>query len=215
MKHSFELIKWAGWVLFIMCVTLHNCNNVTEITIPEKPGSFAPDVEVVHVPVDTIIEVPKWYKDIRTEIQLQREAKEREERIKLYEEEVEWMREEFAYMDSVQKANAYKEATAVKQFRSVFDNDTITIDIRGIVRGEVKEIKPYYLIKEQKVIVPDSRKNNMLFGFGAGTNFELNTFTAKANLSLLTKKQNIYTLSYQRVGNQNFGLIEYNFSLLK
>jgi hypothetical protein len=213
MVSRFEIFKWTGWVLFIIFLLLNKCNNVTDIVIPEKPGSFSPDIQIVHVPIDSIIEVPKWYKDTKTEKQLANELKNKEERIKLYEEEISWMQGEFAYMDSIQKANAYKEATSLKQFNSVFENDTIIINIRGIVRGEVKEIQPYYLIKEQTISIPDNKKINLLLGAGVGMSTEMNQFTAKVNLSLQNKQQNIYTISYQRIGEQNFGLIEYNFKL--
>jgi hypothetical protein len=213
MVSRFEIFKWAGWVLFIIFLLLNKCNNVTDVVIPEKPGSFAPDIQVVHVPVDSNIEVPKWYKDTKTEKQLANELKDREERIKVYEEELSWMQGEFAYMDSIQKANAYKEAISLKEFNSVFENDTIIIDIKGIVRGEVKEIQPYYLIKEQTISIPNNKKINLLLGAGTGISTEMNQFTAKVNLSLQNKQQNIYTISYQRIGEQNFGLIEYNFKL--
>jgi len=213
MVSRFEIFKWAGWVLFIICLSLNKCDDVTDVVIPEKPGKFPPDIQIVHVPVDSIIEVPKWYKDVTTEKQLKKDLKEREERIKLYEEEISWMQGEFAYMDSIQKANAYKEAISLKEFNSVFENDTIIIDIRGIVKGEVKEIFPYYLIKEQKISIPDNKKINLLLGAGVGINKEMNQFVSKLNLSLQNKKQNIYTISYQRIGEQTFGLFEYNFKL--
>jgi hypothetical protein len=209
-----KVIPWVGWVLFIICLLIKCDNEKETITIPEVIGGGKPITEIVHVPVNVPVEVPKWYKDTKKEKELNDSLKARQKRIKLYEEEVAWMQEEFAYMDSVQKAQAYKEATSLKNFSAKYEDDKIEIAMQGIVRGEVKEISPFYRIKEQKVDIPAS-KNRLLLGFGAGTNFELSQFTAKTNLSLQNKKGNIYTLSYQRMGQQNFGLIEYNFTLIK
>jgi hypothetical protein len=209
-----KVIPWIGWVLFIICLLI-KCNpSEKEIVIPEKVGSFTPETEIIHVPVEKTIFKPKWYKDTKSERELKKEIEEQNEKIKVYDEEIEWMRGEFAYMDSIQKAEAYNNATKLNKFSTDFEDDYLKLNIQGIVRGEVKEITPHYLIKEQKIKV-SSEKIKLLGGVGVGTNFELNQFTYKLNLGLQNKKHNIYRISYQRMGNQNFGLIEYDFNLIR
>lgn len=212
MKLKLEIIKWSGWVLFFICIVI-KCDT-KEIIIPEKIGDLPTSIEIVHVPVDRVIPKPIWYKDSKKEKELQAEVDEQNERIKVYDEEVEWMRDEFAYMDSLQKANAYNEATKLNRFSTDFEDENLRITVQGIVRGEVKEITPYYLIKEQKINVSEG-KRKLLIGAGLGSSFELNQFTYKVNLSLQNKSQNIYRASYQRIGNQNFGVLEYDINLIK
>jgi chaperonin GroEL (HSP60 family) len=189
-------------------------NDQKEIIIPERIGNFAPKTEIIHVPVEKTIFKPKWYKDTKTEKELKKEIEEQNERIKVYDEEIEWMKEEFAYMDSIQKAEAFSNAIKLNKFSTEFEDDYLKLNIQGIVRGEVKEITPIYLIKEQKISIP-SEKIKLLVGAGIGSNFELNQFTYKFNIGVQNKKQNIYRASYQRIGNQNFGVLEYDINLIK
>jgi hypothetical protein len=209
-----KFLPWAGWVLFIIVILIKCDNSQKEIIIPEKIGNFKPDTEIVHVPVEKIVYKPKWYKDVRTEKELKKEIKEQNERIKVYDEEIELMKAEFAYMDSIQKSEAFSNAIKLNKFSTEFEDDLIKLNIQGIVRGEIKEITPFYLIKEQKINVP-AEKRKLLIGAGVGTNFDLNQFTYKLNLSLQNKNQNIYRASYQRIGDQNFGLFEYDINLIK
>jgi len=214
MKLNIEIVKWLGWILFFICLSIKCDSEQKEIIIPERVGGFTPKTEIVHVPVETTIFKPKWYRDSKTEKQLKKEIEEQNERIKVYDEEIEWMKGEFAYMDSIQKAEAFNNAIKLNKFSTEFEDDYLVLDIQGIVRGEVKEITPSYLIKEQKINVP-IEKRKLLIGAGVGSNFDLNQFTYKLNLSLQNKSQNIYRVSYQRIGNQNFGLVEYDINLIK
>ena len=55
----------------------------------------------------------------------------------------------------------------------------------------------------------------MLTGGGIGINKELNQGTWKANVGFQNKKGNIIRGSFQRIGNQDYYLAEYDFSLFK
>jgi len=216
MKRNIEIFKWSGWVLFIICLIVCRCGKEqTEIVIPAHVGDFKPDTQIVHVPVDRTVEVPKWYKDSKKEKELNERNKQLDERIKGYQKTVDSMVVAFHELDSIGKMNAYLEATSLNKFSTEFEDDRIKLFIQGVVRGEVQEITPAYMIKEQKIPIEDLRKRYLLLGGGAGMSTEMNTFTAKMNLSLQNKKGSLYTASFQRIGNQNFGLIEYNFRLTK
>lgn len=209
-----ELIKWLGWVLFIVC--FFKCKpDSKEILIPEYVGSFKPKVEIVQIPVNKTLEVPKWYKDVKTEKELFQKNKELNERISVYQKEVDSLIINYNTLDSLERINAYIEANKLNKFSAEFDDDRIKLFVEGVVRGEVKELTPSYMIKEQKINIDDLKKNSLFLGLGAGISSEMNQFTAKANLSLQNKKENIYTISFQRIGNQNFGLFEYNFKIKK
>lgn len=209
-----KVIPFVGWALFIICLLIKCNNEKTEIVIPEKIGSLKTQTIIKHDSIIVSLEIPKWYKDTKKEKELLDSIEAKEIRIKLYQEEFEFMQDEYKFMDSVEKANAYKIATTPKNFSSSFNDDFIELNIQGVVMGsQVKEITPFYKIKEQKIQV--TKKSKLLLGFGGGSNFQLNQFVAKTNLSLQNKKDNIYTLSYQRIGQQNFGLFEYNFNLIK
>lgn len=209
-----KVIPWVGWVLFIIYLLI-KCDNEKEITIPAVVGGGKPITNVLHVPVDRPIEVPKWYKDVKKEKELFEDNKKLDERVKGYQKTVDSMAIAFSKLDSISKSNAYMEAIKLNRFSTEFEDDYLKLNIQGVVRGEVQEITPAYMIKEQKITIEDLRKRYLLFGGGAGISTNGNMFTGKINLSLQNKKGSLYTASFQRMGNQNFGLIEYNFRLTK
>lgn len=114
--------------------------------------------------------------------------------------------------DSLKKLTLFKNAIEPKQFSTDFDNKDLTLNISGVVAGsEIKEITPKYTIKPIKI----KSYNKILVGGGFGSNKALNQVTYKANVSFQNKKNSIYRISYQRIGTQEFGLIEYDLSLFK
>lgn len=100
--------------------------------------------------------------------------------------------------DSIKKILFYK-AVKLSKFTSTFENDTIKIDINGVVQGEVKEITPKYIIKERKIDVLLKQKETvfrLLGGVEIGNTTQLNAFTAKANLIFQNRKGNTASISY-------------------
>lgn len=214
------LFSFGGWILLFLvlwfkgCVnSSNNSNSSTKVTIPAVtktlPTATAPEIK--HIP----IEVPKWYKDRKTENKYLKNISDAEEKIIAYQEEIEWMQDEFNYADSIKKIELYRLATELKNFESNFEDEYIKLTINGIIGGnEVKEITPTYTRKE--ISVPQKQVTfRMLVGGGIGINKELNQGTWKANVGFQNKKGNIIRGSFQRIGNQDYYLAEYDFSLFK
>lgn len=100
--------------------------------------------------------------------------------------------------DSLKKI-LFANAVKLSKFASTFENDTIKIDINGVVQGEVKEITPKYVIKERKVdvqVIPKETVFRLLGGLEIGNTTKFNAFTAKANLLFQNRKGNMLSVGY-------------------
>ena len=119
-------------------------------------------------------------------------------------------------MDSLKKQLAYEKAVALNNFSTKFEDENLELNIEGVVQGEVKEITPSYKIKSKAIEVPVKQKETVLrvlMGGGFGINKDLNQAAWKLNLGLQNKKGNIIRGSYQRIGNQDYLLGEYDVSI--
>jgi hypothetical protein len=127
------------------------------------------------------------------------------------------MQSEFQWGDSIKQAELYRLATELKNFESNFEDENLKLTINGIIGGnEVKEITPTYTIKAKKIDVPQKQvKFRMLVGGGLGINKDLNQSTYKFNAGFQNQKGNIIRGSFQRIGNQDYYLAEYDFSIFK
>lgn len=121
------------------------------------------------------------------------------------------MNTEFATAtDSLQK-ELYKKAISIKAFQEHFNNDTINIEVNGLVSGEVKALNVNYeltLPKQKEVVF------RLLGGAGFGINKDLNQPLYKANLGFQNKKCKIYEASYIRIGTQQYGAMSLNVPIL-
>ena len=214
------LFSFGGWILLFFVLWFKGCGgpsnpSITTITTPAitKTLPTAKAAEIKHIP----IEVPKWYRDRKTENKYLKDLSEAEERIIAYQEEIDNMQSEFMWSDSIKQAELYRLATELKNFESNFEDENLKLTINGIIGGnEVKEITPTYTIKSKKIDVPQKQVNfRMLAGGGIGINKELNQGTWKANVGFQNKKGNIIRGSFQRIGNQDYYLAEYDFSIFK
>ena len=70
-----------------------------------------------------------------------------------------------------------------------------------------------YTVKEKKIIVPIKKKIGVYLGAEAGSNFDLNQFTYKANLGIQNKKGTIYKASFQQIGSEKYGLVGMDFKI--
>ena len=205
-------ILYLGWVLFFVCLFFRSCTgtNGTTVTIPAITKELPADTEVKH---DTI-EITKWYKDRTNEKKLSKDIEEMYDRLKNYQEEIEWMQEEFNHSDSLKKAELYRLATELKKFESNFEDENLKLTINGIVGGnEVKEIKPSYTIKERKIDVPQKQvKFRMLVGGGLGNSLNFDKPLFNANIGFQNARGNILRFGYD---SDNRILINYDFSLFK
>ena len=205
-------ILYLGWILFFLCLFFRSCSgtNGTTVTIPAITKILPADTIVKHEK----IEIPKWYKDRTNEKKLSKDIEEMYDRLKNYQEEINWMQEEFNYADSLKKAELYRLATELKKFESNFEDENLKLTINGIIGGnEVKEITPTYTMKERKIDVPQKQvKFRMLVGGGLGNSLTFNKPLFNANVGFQNAKGNILRFGYdseQRI------MVGYDFSLFK
>ncbi len=121
------------------------------------------------------------------------------------------MNTEFATAtDSLQK-ELYKKAISIKAFKEHFNNDTINIEVNGLVSGDVKALNVNYELsfhKQKEVVF------RLIGGAGFGINKDLNQPLYKANLGFQNKKCKIYEASYIRIGTQQYGAMSLNVPIL-
>jgi len=197
----------AGLVLVILLlVTCRGSKKEIKVQIPEKNGSFMPK-KPIH---DTI----KITDTIKGEVITVEDKELLKRHAELQKDYTEMLLAFQNYNDSTQQAK-YAEAIEVKEFKTEFDNDTINIVIKGLVRGEVESIYPKWKIKksEEKVAIPETLR--ILIGGGIGSNKDLDSYTVKVNLGLQDAKGNVYRASYQKIQNQDYFLGEIDFSIFE
>lgn len=91
------------------------------------------------------------------------------------------------------------ELIKLKPITSTFENDTIKIDVNGVVQGEIKQIALTYKIKAKTIevqVIPKETVLRVLSGIEIGNTTQLNNFKVKANLMLQSRKGNVYSGSY-------------------
>jgi hypothetical protein len=207
---------YLGWILLFLLLFFRGCSNgqektKTTITIPEIYKQLPTSTVVKHEKINgqkkTNKNEEKYLKDLT----------EAEQRIIAYQEEIDNMQSEFQWGDSIKQAEMYRLATELKKFESNFEDEHLKLTINGIIAGnQVKEITPTYTIKAKKIdVVQKQVKFRMLVGGGLGINKDLNQSTYKFNAGFQNQKGNIIRGSFQRIGNQDYYLAEYDFSLFK
>jgi hypothetical protein len=114
------------------------------------------------------------------------------------------------------KIALYNKAIEIKSFNQKFDDDKLTTEVSGLVRGEIQSLKLDYTIKSQTIELPKQKETflRVLVGGGIGINKELNQPVWKANAGFQNRKGNIIRGSFQRIGSQDYYLAEYDFSIL-
>jgi hypothetical protein len=194
---------------FVLCfLLLKNCSNKTEsITVPEKVIEYQTKTEIVEIPIEIPLEVPKFYKDTKTEKELKAFVEAQNERIKLYEEEVSYMVTDFHNSDSINKAKLYESSTKLSQFSQTWEDDQSILTVNGIVQGSVKEITPYLKVKEYKTTIP-SKEKRFSISAGIGSDFQATTPVLKAGVGY----QN-YELDYLKINGVSYGTVTYRIKL--
>lgn len=188
-----KIILYLGWILFFLVLFFRGC------------ATSQPQTEITKtLPADTVVkhEVIK----IRDR-KLLKDISEAEEKIIAYQEEIDNLQTEYAWGDSIKKAELYRLATELKKFESNFEDENIKLTINGIIGGnEVKEITPTYTIKEKQV------KFRMLVGGGLGNSLTFDKPLFNANVGFQNSKGNIFQIGYD---SEKRIMIGYNFSLFK
>jgi hypothetical protein len=181
---------------------INQCSQNENITIstPEIVNKVT-DTVVYHYEVDVYKEVPKWYKDTKNEKELKLELQERENRLKDYKEGYEMALNDFTIADSLLKIEKFKNATELRNFESIKEDEFIILNTKGIVSGEVKEIETFYKIKSQNYTVPIKSKNFSLSA-GVGADFINNAPVVKIGAGYKNYK-------FDYLPSQKIGIITY------
>ncbi len=174
----------------------------------KNKGAFEPKTNIKHVVIhDTVTSKEIVYKYLS-----------KNDKSNFYQKQIdslltvnEKMNTEFATAtDSLQK-ELYKKAISIKAFQEHFNNDTINIEVNGLVSGDVKALNVNYELsfhKQKEVVF------RLIGGAGFGINKDLNQPLYKANLGFQNKKCKIYEASYIRIGTQQYGAMSLNVPIL-
>jgi hypothetical protein len=209
-----QIIPWLICIFLSFCI-LKKCNSIdkhekVKINNPEIKGKFEPVKEIEHKPVNHVADVSKKVSNSTALKKYQNDISQ------LYNENEALKKAFFNETDSLKREILYLKAIQLNEFYHTFDNDTINITVKGIVQGEVKSLQPFYVIKERKEIISiPVVKFRLTTGFGVGFNKELNQALYKLNVGFENSKGNTIRGSYMRIGPQQYGILEYDFSVFK
>lgn len=181
-----------------------------KVVVPAVTKTIKTATKIKNVP----IEIPKWYRDTKTEKKYLKDISEMEEKIIAYQEEIDNMQTEFMWGDSIKQAELYRLATELKSFETELEDEYLKLKINGIIAGnEVKEITPTYTIKKREIeVTKKETKFRMLGGVGIGNTLMFNKPIFNANVGFQNKKGNILTIGYD---TETRILLGYNFSIFK
>lgn len=187
-----------------------SANNNQVVTVPAVTNELPTTSEIKY---DTI-QIPKWYRDRKTERKYLKDLSEAEEKIIAFQEEIDNMQSEFMWSDSIKQAELYRLATELKRFETELEDEYLKLKISGIIGGnEIKEITPTYTIKKREIEVPKKEtKFRMLAGVGLGNTLTFDKPIFNANIGFQNKKGNIINFGYD---TESRILVGYNFSIFK
>lgn len=205
--------KYLGWIILAIYLSFQGCSK-TEPSPAPKPitGTFKV-VKPTHVPLSKEVvserarkgpeksnsyidkETQKYYKDL--ENRLFEMAKENDS-----------LKQNFTSLPDALKQKEYEKAIQLNLFEHKYENKDLKASFNGVVQGEIKEVKFTYEIAP----LPETQFR-LLLGGGVGINKELNQGVYKLNAGYQNRKGNIWRASYMKIGNQTFGLAEYDFSI--
>ena len=170
------------------------------VVVPEQSGTFKPKE-----PVQTPAEFPKG--EPKTIIKWKEKTIEIENPVNL-----ELLERYVKSKDSIARLKVMIEAITERAFNEAFEDSLVKITIKGSVYGKIKEFKPDYTIKEQKIELEREKEVafRLMGGFEFGNTLQFDSFMVKGNVGFQNKKGNIFTASFdteQRIW------VGYNFSV--
>jgi hypothetical protein len=113
--------------------------------------------------------------------------------------------------DSISRNKAYKNVITINEYNTKFEDDILTMNIYSKTRGTLLEIKPNYKTKpriiplDTTLNIPIPKYNEFYGGFEVGLPvMNMSTLDIqpilKGNLYLKTKKDNLWSLSFDSEG---------------
>lgn len=117
--------------------------------------------------------------------------------------------------DSIEKENLFKEAIAEREYKEVYEDSIIKIDIYSKVAGKLLSQAPTYKIKPVTIITKDTisivynkpPKNRFLWGVDVGIPIRGEDLTLKGSIYLQNKKHNLISLGFDSNKTVWVGLI--------
>jgi hypothetical protein len=204
-----EIFKYSGWFLLFVVLWFKGCSAnekssvITEIVVPKIEAKFE-SKKPVHEPVLKLSNSTTLKEKATSKENLQVE--------KLIAEN-EKLKEDFAKASDSIKQLKFNKAIQLNSFSANFEDENLTLNINGIVQGEVKELTPNYTIKERKAETQVKSKETafrLLGGLEVGNTVTLDNFGMKANLMFQNRKGNIISGSFDT--NQTIW-VGYNWSI--
>lgn len=180
--------------LWESCGNRNNEPKTVTVTVPEQKGKF----DAVK-PNQKIIDSKKPEKDIQSVLNPQNNKE-----VAFWKSEYEKaLLESKSMLDQYSKANdslkkeLYQKAIALSAYSQTFENDTIKIEVGGMVRGELLSMKPKWIFKSFKAEVPapPSIRFRMTAGIEIGNTKAFDMFSVKANVGFQNAKGNTFTIS--------------------
>ena len=194
-------------VALIVFIFFKDCSNTPDpvvIKIPAVSGSFEP-VKPVQVPIthEPILSKSNKSKNDKSKKPIPGYVIENDSLLKSYERE----------NDSLKRALMFKKAIQLSSFNTKFEDENLTLNIDGIVQGEVQEITPSYVIKAKEITVKQKEvKFRLLAGLEVGNTILFNDPLFKANIGFQNAKGNIITASYD---TEKRIFVGYSFTVFK
>lgn len=113
-----------------------------------------------------------------------------------------------------QRLLMFVDAIQIREFSQTFEDSLVKIDVFGKVQGEIKEMQSNYTIKERQIEVEQEEVVfRLLAGLEFGQNLMFNDFRYKANLGFQNRKGNIFRAGYERINDNDYIFIGYDFSV--
>lgn len=184
-------------IFAIFYLLFKKCNNDKIIITTPEIVNKVNDTIVYHYEVDVYKEVPKWYKDTKSENELKNYALKLEKRLLQYENEREVILNDFSSADSLSKIELFLKTQEIKTFENVHEDEDIIINNKGLVKGEVKEITTFYNIKSRKIEVPIKSK---LFSLRGGLGYDIDNLEPVYKIGVGYRNYKIDYLPIQKIG---------------
>ena len=211
LKKSFPYLIIAALIVFIF---FKDCSNapptIIKVKTPEIKGTFEAK-KPIQVPITQkplrqkkpVLSVVEVSKNDKSKKPVPSYVIENDSLLKSYERE----------NDSLKRVLMFEKAIQLNTFSTKFEDDHLTLNINGVVQGEVHEITPSYVIKSKEIEVKQKEvKFRMLAGLEVGNTLLFDNPLFKANVGFQNAKGNMITASYD---SEERIFIGYNFTVFK
>jgi len=206
--------KYLGWIILAIYLLLKGCVGSGTPEAPPKPitGTFKV-VKPTHIPLTKEVVAERTRKGPENSTsfidkETQKYYKDLENRLSEMAKENDSLKKNFATLPEDLQNKEYEKAIQLNIFDKKFEDKNLKASFTGVVQGEIKEVKFTYEIAP----LPETNFR-LLLGGGVGINKDLNQGVYKINAGYQNKKGNIWRASYMKIGDQTFGIAEYDFSI--